>query len=563
MKKYRSLALICALALIITGCKAQSAGSDPSGAASAPTAEASIPTAEASAPTVEAIDDININVDVTSAAHTTAATTTAATTTEATTTEATTITVPEIADPVELQSYTIGNDLAQFTFDAPEGLEFEEQSSSIAQQVMFESYAYYSDEGRENGYTIGAVRVDFDYTLGQPQELLDYLGYPGDFNIKTEFFSETTESGTAYDLVVLELYTDENMQEYSSVGMVGFYPMQNGVLFFGYEIHSQENYDYYYSTQKQTLNSLVISENAYPQPDEELSGELQTVVCEEYNCTFPVLKEFEYWEDDDAATMWSGMTADDMNAVVAGFEADVYYKDIYEEFTYETDTQQGYTVLYSDYMQTYDGKEFGFAELTFPDFTCLYALYNVDGGTYIISYNFMDECDAETKGLIIESFKGFKITAPDVEASDAFCKVSVENCSFRVLNGFTYFCDGIESEEIIWQGIHDNNKDHFFAYHCTYHSYKKELADQKYYKEQTDSAFSIEYDTTYNGTEFTILCQTLYEDEEQGFVKFIAIRAMYPAEDGFYALEYCLDENNSQQFIDLIHESFKSFEISE
>lgn len=401
MKKYRSLALICALALIITGCKAQSAGSDPSGAASAPTAEASASTAEANGDT---------DAQVTNAANTTTATTA-----EMTTTEVSTVSEPEIADPVELQRYTIGNDLATFTFDAPEGLEFEEQSSSIAQQVMFESYAYYSDEGRENGYTIGAVRVDFDYTLGQPQELLDYLGYPGDFNIKTEFFSETTEGGTAYDLVVLELYTDENMQEYSSVGMVGFYPMQNGVLFFGYEIHSQEHYDYYYTTQKQTLNSLVISENAYPQPDEELSGEFHTVVCEEYNCTFPVLKEFEYWEDGDDTTIWSGMTADENNAVMAGYEADVYYKDIYEEFTYETDTQQGYTVLSSDYMQTSDGKHFGFAEMALYstegtwDFTCLYAMYAVDGGSYIIGYTFMGECDEETKGLIIESFKGFKI----------------------------------------------------------------------------------------------------------------------------------------------------------
>ncbi len=388
MKKYHSLALICALALTLTGCKSQSTENGTSGAASAPTAEA--------------IDDINAKNDVTSAAQTS-------------TTEATTVTEPESFDPVELQRYTIGNDLATFTFDAPEGLEFEEQSSSIAKQVMFESYAYYSDEGRENGYTIGAVRVDFDYTLGQPQELLDYLGYPGDFNIKTEFFSETTEGGTAYDLVVLELYTDENMQEYSSVGMVGFYPMQNGVLFFGYEIHSQENYDYYYTTQKQTLNSLVISENAYPQPDEELSGEFQTVVCEEYNCTFPVLKEFEYWEDGDDTTTWSGMTADYMDAVMAGYEADVYYKDIYEEFTYETDTQQGYTVLSSDYMQTYDGKKFGFAEMALYsiegtwDFTSLYAMYAVDGGTYLINYTFTDECDEETKALVIESFKGFKI----------------------------------------------------------------------------------------------------------------------------------------------------------
>ncbi len=388
MKKYRSLALFCALALTLTGCKAQSVDID-SGAA-------------AGAPTVEANSETNM--------QTSAATTGA-------TTEHTTMTLiseaqPEDTDPVdiaELQSYTIGNDRAQFTFDAPEGLEFEEQSSSIAKQVLFESYAYYSDEGYENGYTIGAVRVDFDYTLGQPQELLDYLGYPGDFNIKTEFFSETTESGTAYDLVVLELYTDENMQEYSSVGMVGFYPMHNSVLFFGYEIHSQENYDHYYSTQKQTLNSLVISENSYPQPDEELPEAFQTVVCEEYNCVFPVLKEFTYWEDGDDATIWSGMTADENNAVMAGYEADFYYKDIFEELTYESDTQDGCMVLSSEYMQTHDGEKFGFAELTFPDFTCLYAVYDAPVGTYIIAYTMMDECDAETKGLIIESFKGFKI----------------------------------------------------------------------------------------------------------------------------------------------------------
>ncbi len=542
MKKYRSLALICALALTLTGCKAQSVDIDSGAAAGAPTVEA------------------NSETDMQTAAATTGATT-----------ERTTMTLiseaqPEDTDPVdiaELQSYTIGNDLATFTFDAPEGLEFEEQSSSIAKQVLFESYAYYSDEGHENGYTIGAVRVDFDYTLGQPQELLDYLGYPGDFNIKTEFFSETTEDGTAYDLVVLELYTDENMQEYSSVGMVGFYPMQNGVLFFGYEIHSQESYEHYYTTQKQTLNSLVISENSYPQPDEELSGELQTVFCEEYNCTFPVLKEFEYWEDGDAATLWSGMTADENSAVVAGYEADVYYTDIFEELTYESDTQEGCMVLFSDYMQTYDGEDFGFAELTFPDFTCLYAVYEADVGSYIISYNFMGECDAETKGLIIESFKGFKKTAPDAQASDAFCKVSIENCSFPMLNGFWYFCDGIESEDIIWQGLHDNNKDHFFAYHYTYHSYEEELADQKNYKGQTDSVFNIEYDTTYSGTEFTILCETLYEDEEQRFVKFTDLAAMYPAEDGFYALEYWLDGNTSQERIELILESFKGFKIIE
>ncbi len=540
MKKYRSLALICALVLITTGCKAQSADSDPSGAASAPTVEA--------------------NAD-TDAQVTTAATTTAATTAEMTTTEATTITKPETSDPVALQSYTVGNALAQFTFDAPEGLEFEEQSSSIAQQVLFESYAYYSDEGRKNGYTIGAVLVDFDYTLGQPQELLDYLGYPGDFNIKTEFFSETTESGTAYDLVVLELYTDENMQEYSSVGMLGFYPMHNGVLFFGYEIHSQENYDYYYTTQKQTLNSLVISESTYTQPDTALSGKLQTVVCEEYNCTFPVLKEFEYWEDGDDATMWSGMTADENNAVVAGYKADWYYKDIFEELTFD----EYYKVLSSDYIATSDGRKFGFAEMA-PystegtwDFTCLYAVYEADVGSYIICYTFTDECDEETKALVIESFKGFKKTAPNVEASDAFCKVSLENCSFPMLNGFWYFCDGIESEDIIWQAIDDSKKDHFFAYYFTDRSYNETLAAWKEYQEQSDTVFSIDYDTTYNGTEYTILRETLYRYSDS----YTTISALYPVENGLYVLGYSLDENNSQPCIELILESFKGFKILE
>lgn len=396
MKKYRSFALICALALTLTGCKAQSIDSNSGGAASAPTVEA----------------DTDTDMQTTTAAITTAATTTAATTAETTTTEATTVTEPESFEPIMLQSYTVGSALAEFTFDAPEGLEFEEQSSSIAEQAMFESYAY------NEAYTIGVLQVDFDYTLGQPQALLDFLGFPGDFGIKTEFFSETTENGTAYDLVVLELYTDENMQECSAAGMVGLYPMQNGVLFFGYEINSQENYDYYYSTQKQTLNSLVISENAYTQPeapDSELSGELQTVVCEEHNCTFPVLKEFEYWEDGDAATMWSGMTEDCDNTVVAGYEADVNYKDVFSELNYSYDNIN--MVLSSEYMYTYDGKDFGFVEIALlnrddetTDYTCLYAAYEADGGTYIISYTFTDECDEETKALVIEAFKGFKIS---------------------------------------------------------------------------------------------------------------------------------------------------------
>lgn len=533
MKKYHSLALICALALTLTGCKSQSTENGTSGAASAPTAEA--------------IDDINAKNDVTSAAQTS-------------TTEATTVSEPQSADPVGLQSYTVDCEYAQFTFDAPEGLEFDTEASSVGMPYLFEGYAFNDDDE----YTIGVMLVDFDYTLGQPQELLDFLDFPNGFGFRTEFSSETTENGTAYDLILMDLYDDQDMQEYYSTGVLGCFPMNEGVLFFGYELFSQE----YYYTAQQTIDSLVISESGYTQPDTELSGEFQTIVCEEPYCTFPVLKEFEYWEDGDDTTTWSGMTADYMDAVMAGYEADVYYKDIYEEFTYETDTQQGYTVLSSDYMQTYDGKEFGFAEMALYstegtwDFTSLYAMYAVDGGTYLINYTFTDECDEETKALVIESFKGFKITAPDV--NNAFCKVSAENCSFHVLNGFWYFCDGIESEDKIWQGLHDNNMDHFFAYHYTHHSYEEELADQKKtYMEQTDSIFSIEYDTTYNGTEFTVLCQALYEDEEQRFADFIAIGAMYPAEDGFYALEYWLDENNSQQFLDLIHESFKSFEISE
>lgn len=409
MKKYRSLAFICALALMLTGCKSQSVDSN-----SGSTTTSEITTIDTTEPVTSKIDNPAHGVTSTGVTN---ATPVYISTDHCLVNSGTLVDPEKIVDvdsdidQIDLQSYTIGNDHATFTFDAPTGLEFREESTAISDITLFESYAHTDD------LTIGAIHLELAYTPGQPQELLDRLGFPGNFYITTECLTETADDGTIYDIILMALYEDEEKQELHSAGMMGCYPTERGVLFFGYEMNSEESYEHYYTAQQQTLDSLVISESDYTEPelpDEELPEAFQTVVCEEQGCSFPVLKEFEYWEDDDATTMWSGMTADNMNLVVAGYEADVYYKDIFKELTFDG-YSDSYKVLSSDYISTSDGRKFSFAEMALYstegtwDFTCLYAIYEADVGSYIIGYTFMGECDDEKKELIIESFKGFKI----------------------------------------------------------------------------------------------------------------------------------------------------------
>lgn len=536
MKKYRSLALICALALTLTGCKSQSIPENSNGATNAVTVEAS---SDYDAPT------------------TTAATTTAATTTtEVTTTQVTTVAEPDI-DAVytdELQSYTIGNDLATFTFDAPAGLEFDEDNSSIDDITLFESYAYHDSED----YTIGAVLVDFDYTLGQPQELLDYLGYPGGFNIKTEFFSDTTKGGIAYDLVVLELYTDENMQEYSSVGMVGFYPMQNGVLFFGYEMNSQENYEYYYTTQKQTLNSLVIKESTYTKPDTELSGEFQTVVCENEGCCFPVPKEFEYSKDGSKFAIWSGATKDHNTMVAAYYEPEASYADIMEQMKSLENSTAGTQT--SVFITDTSNNKYSLIETKDPSYHSLNAVYDAGVGLYLITYSTLGEFDDETRELITMSFDGFKGNInskpeqPDTELSDELRMVVCEDysCTFPIPS---YYRDSQPTSSVeFYHAISDDGL--FYAHFDDSRSYNETMADLEHLNDD-----DVIYSKTSDGIDFVIV-KNIYDDPDSYdrtpiMTTFMAI---YPAEKGLYQSLYVIIGDNDHN-TELILESFKGFKI--
>lgn len=382
MKKYRSFALICALALTVTGCKAQSIDGNLGGAASAPTFEASA--------------DINEQT-------TTAATTIAETTTEATAAE------PEAAASIALQSYTVGNALAEFTFDAPEGLEFEAQSSAVAEQVLLLLESYTRNDTED--YTIGVLLVDFDYTLGQPQELLDYLGFSGDFYIRTEFSSQTTENGTAYDYILMDLYNDEAMQSHYSTGIIGCFPMESGVLFFGYEMTSQD----YFNTAQQTIASLVINESTdateSDEPDTELPDAFQMIVCEDKNCSFPVLKELEYFEHHTESSIWSGFCGDEAVLFYADYSSSVTFDETVMLFELVEGNNDTYKISV-DYETTYGGVKYAVVQMISNESTYYeryFAVYDSDIGSYSLSYSFTDECDAETKALIIESFKGFKI----------------------------------------------------------------------------------------------------------------------------------------------------------
>ncbi len=178
--------------------------------------------------------------------------------------------------PVSFQGYMIGNKDTIVALEVPEALDFSEEYAEIG------VYDFY---GNNDEYTVALMWLEYKYTLGQPQELLDHLGalYEG-----IEFISETTDDGKAFDMVMVELYPEKGQQD--NTGVCGIYPIKDGVIFFGYEMYMQKHYN----TAVDSLKSVRIFENESAQISTEIVNNSE--ISPDFSVTLPYELEIEYPE---------------------------------------------------------------------------------------------------------------------------------------------------------------------------------------------------------------------------------------------------------------------------